>query len=319
MKLIVIGCLILFGFGVYSAVHVTEDCIDCFNFSAPSIASAENIVSPEVGLIVQDASKDTFRGFSTTSGWQKLTNTLSVHNSIDDETLDIHSELVLADSTAGAFILTLPTAVGATGKVITIKKTDSSSNLVTIDGNSSETIDGSTTFVLGNINNFIKIVSDGTNWTIIAKNLKHRFETDLLSTVKSTLANTWEDAQGTPSTITLYPGTWKIGYDVSFGVEDTSNSDSNVIYGNVAVAKTDDTILDETISIAGGFPGALKVRLFGLSRSTEITITSTTSYKIMMRSRDASADGEVHVTNDTITTQLDPPDNFSNFWAERVE
>jgi len=71
----------------------------------------------------------------------------------------------LVNATSGAVTLTLPTAVG-NGASFIIKKTDSSANIVTIDGASSETIDGDLTYKLYDQYNYVEIVSNGTNWVV---------------------------------------------------------------------------------------------------------------------------------------------------------
>ena len=71
----------------------------------------------------------------------------------------------LINATSGAVTVTLPTAVSNAASFI-IKKTDSSTNKVTIDGYSTETIDGSTTYVLNDQYNYVEIVSNGTNWVV---------------------------------------------------------------------------------------------------------------------------------------------------------
>ena len=75
--------------------------------------------------------------------------------------------LVKADATGGAFTVTLYTAVGGTGNRVTVKKTDSSANAVTVDGDGTETIDGSLTAVLTAQYQVITIESDGTNWHVL--------------------------------------------------------------------------------------------------------------------------------------------------------
>ncbi|MBN4066007.1 hypothetical protein JYT51_01585 [Candidatus Amoebophilus asiaticus] len=54
---------------------------------------------------------------------------------------------ILGDASSGNITITLPASSGITGRIYVIKKTDSSGNTVTLDGNASETIDGSTTVV----------------------------------------------------------------------------------------------------------------------------------------------------------------------------
>lgn len=77
---------------------------------------------------------------------------------------------ILCDATSAAFTVNLPAAVGVSGRIYVIKKTDVSVNAVTVDGNSSETIDGATTYSLALQYKYVMIQSDGTNWHVIANN-----------------------------------------------------------------------------------------------------------------------------------------------------
>lgn len=74
---------------------------------------------------------------------------------------------MLADATAAAFTVSLPTAAGIKGRIYNVKKIDSSINAVSIEANGTETIDGSLTQVLIDQNESITIQSDGSNWFII--------------------------------------------------------------------------------------------------------------------------------------------------------
>jgi len=73
---------------------------------------------------------------------------------------------VLADSGSGAITVNLPTAADNEGREILVKKTDSTNNKVTIDGEGAETIDGLTTFDLVLQYDYVRVVSDGTEWHI---------------------------------------------------------------------------------------------------------------------------------------------------------
>lgn len=68
----------------------------------------------------------------------------------------------------GIYIVSLPAANTCSGRVYKIKNTNTNGDDITIDGNGSETIDGSTTYVLEDYNQEITIISDGTNWQIIS-------------------------------------------------------------------------------------------------------------------------------------------------------
>ena len=71
------------------------------------------------------------------------------------------AEVILA---SGTITITLFTAAGNAGVVRIIKNIGSGT--VTIDGHSSETIDGAANKVLA-ANQFCTIVSDGDNWQVI--------------------------------------------------------------------------------------------------------------------------------------------------------
>ena len=83
---------------------------------------------------------------------------------ITGATHSITKDIVLCDASSNAINATLPTAVE--GKRVTVKKTDSSANAVTITGPTNG-IDGATTKLLYHQYETITCVSDGTNWFII--------------------------------------------------------------------------------------------------------------------------------------------------------
>ncbi|MCM8797615.1 MAG: hypothetical protein NC923_07080, partial [Candidatus Omnitrophica bacterium] len=85
-------------------------------------------------------------------------------------TLTATDSTILGNANSGAITLTLPTTSGITGRIYTIKKIDSSTNAVTVDGYGSETIDGAATYSLSAQYKYVTIQSDGTNWVIIANN-----------------------------------------------------------------------------------------------------------------------------------------------------
>lgn len=74
-------------------------------------------------------------------------------------------EVILVDATAGPVTITLfPTPV--IGTIITVKKIDSSANIVTNDGNG-KNIDGQATQTISNQFTADKMTYDGTAWFII--------------------------------------------------------------------------------------------------------------------------------------------------------
>jgi len=84
-------------------------------------------------------------------------------------TIDGSDYLVLADSTAGSFSITLPLVEKHKGQKFVIKQIGSA-NTVTIDGDGTETIDGALTQAITTQYDFMGIISDGTEWWIIHQN-----------------------------------------------------------------------------------------------------------------------------------------------------
>ena len=76
--------------------------------------------------------------------------------------------LYLCNATGGAFAANLPAVATASGMTVAFKKTDSSTNAITITGNSSDLIDGSNTYALGSQYSYVVLACDGTHWDIIA-------------------------------------------------------------------------------------------------------------------------------------------------------
>lgn len=74
---------------------------------------------------------------------------------------------VLGNAAGGAFTFTLPTAVGASGQIYTLKKTDSSANAVTIATTSAQTIDGQSSYSLAYQYQGVIVQSNNSNWVII--------------------------------------------------------------------------------------------------------------------------------------------------------
>lgn len=82
-------------------------------------------------------------------------------------TLNATHRTLIVNATSANITVTLPAAATCTRREYIILKSDSSANTVTIDGNASETINGSLTQTISSQYDFIKVQSDGSNWYII--------------------------------------------------------------------------------------------------------------------------------------------------------
>jgi hypothetical protein len=76
-------------------------------------------------------------------------------------------EVVLCDPSGGGFTITLPTAADVSGKTIVVKNTTTSTNTITVDTTSSQTMDGETSLTINEAYKSLTFISDGSNWSII--------------------------------------------------------------------------------------------------------------------------------------------------------
>ncbi len=101
-------------------------------------------------------------------------------------------ELIAANATSNAITVNLIAAASYRKKTLRIRKTDNSSNAVTIDGNASETIGGLTTITLKSQGCWIEIYSDGSNWQVLG----------YYNWARSTSSSTYTTTSGTLADVT---------------------------------------------------------------------------------------------------------------------
>lgn len=103
--------------------------------------------------------------------------------SIDDSdspftaTVGAQTTVIIVDASSDPVNISLPTAVGISGKRFTFKKVDDSANAVTVDGDGAETIDGVPQRSIEEEFETFTVVSDGANWHVVV----HSFGSDFLT------------------------------------------------------------------------------------------------------------------------------------------
>lgn len=83
--------------------------------------------------------------------------------------LSVNDCVIEANATSAAFNLTLPSAIDISGQFYLLKKTDSSANIVTIKTTGEQTIDGASSYLLELFNEFVELVSNGSNWIVVSE------------------------------------------------------------------------------------------------------------------------------------------------------
>lgn len=206
------------------------------NTAVNLISGSGTMVLNTSGTITVPSGTDTLVGKSTNDTLINKTMRYNVTSHSSDFTLSATADYAPVDGTTGV-TATLPTAVGVSGKIYTIKKTDSTSSGVTISTTSSQTIDGLASFRLGRQYNSIKVVSDGSNWLIDSRDVDD-FATAASSTKTPTASGNWQ--QFTGNSITLTAGTWVLYGKIIANSTGGDPAFSN-IQGKWATANGDDT------------------------------------------------------------------------------
>ena len=154
------------------------DTLRYLQFAGDAMRALDDVTPASAGVVAFDSagavqsrtitagSGITVSNGSGVSGDPTISITNAVATKTADYTLTASDDLVKGDASGGAITLTLPTAVGNSGKEFFIKKIDSTGNSVTVAGDGSETIDGSATQVITAQWTTLTIISDGANWLI---------------------------------------------------------------------------------------------------------------------------------------------------------
>jgi len=140
------------------------------------------------GMVVYDTTLNLFckyeNGFWAPLGVGQTTSVTAAYTAI------LTDHAIACNASAGAFTISLPTAVGINGKEYIIIKTDSSSNAVTVDPSGTETIDGLTVWVLYQPYEWVMIKSNGANWIIVSSSKLYNVECSVKKSAAQSIPNT---------------------------------------------------------------------------------------------------------------------------------
>ncbi len=104
---------------------------------------------------------------SAGSGGDLLSTLVNTEVSVTGATTAVISKMHVCSGTSADYTVTLPAASGNAGKLIGFRMAAGLTKLVTLDGNSTETIDGTTTRIMWAGEAAI-LLCDGSNWTKVA-------------------------------------------------------------------------------------------------------------------------------------------------------
>jgi len=120
---------------------------------------AENVLSSSLPLVAPSMMAATFYGSLVGSATEAI-------QSVSSNASSDGSAIVMASAAGGDITFTLPAASGWTGRMMKIKKSEGSSNKVTVAAAGSDAIDGVADIQLVSPYAAIALVSNGSNWFI---------------------------------------------------------------------------------------------------------------------------------------------------------
>lgn len=189
---------------------------------------------------------------------------LSVTTKTTTYTATTNDDVILCDTSGGGWTLTLYAASGNSGRVLRIKKTTTDLNALTIDGNSSENIDGAATTTINTVFEELTIVCDGSNWHVLDRLIPSQ-----LTTYTPTFSNL-----GTVSSVNIY--SWRVGRFLGIG----GNFTTGTVAGGTASMSLGFNGVDGGLTIATnptaiGLAGVLFVSITTNPAAKELTALMT--------------------------------------------
>jgi len=176
-------------------------------------------------------------------------------------TLDDNDDILILDASSNAITVNLHAVASARVKPYTFIVKDNS-NLITLDGNGSETIRGATTFLMHTNNQSVTLIPDGSAWYVDRHFAKTPWVDDGAVTITATTTNPTK-----PTTVDLDKVWWKRdGSDALIRIEYYAASASGAAAGTgdylftlPASLTADTSVIEEYSNLEGG-PGAWLIK-----------------------------------------------------------
>lgn len=249
--------------------------------------TVDNITAPPTTVQVSttagaaDASKLVLTNSSGRVDKTFLRQWASVVSKTANYTATVADDVILCNASGGSFTITLPQASTVTDKKLTIKKTDSSTGAITITSYSSgsEAIDRdvfSGNYYLYAQDNYVTLVSDGTQWWIVAKDIRYQKIEEVSSLTNYPITiNQWGDLD----TISVPPGVYNFDVLVFYYNNGAGGANTNAYTGVGTVTGNNSTGLTTGSTATQGAIYTTASVYFPLYIQTiPYNVTSTTTY-----------------------------------------
>jgi hypothetical protein len=187
-------------------------------------------------------------------------------------TLDATHSIVVCNNAGTAITITLPAISGCVGRIYTIKKGTSTTD-ITIDANSTETIDGALTVVLSDLKVAVTFFNDGMGWKATA-NHAAPFPMGEISYFSATGTNIGisSASDGYTNMVVCRPTTTLLSRGE---FDDGGGSPTPTNYGRLRYTGKDTKIFHIACTISGTLAGGTnKTLVFGISQNGVIKTSS---------------------------------------------
>lgn len=176
------GSAVAASWSLYFYTTGTTTAKDTYSDSALTTANSNPVVADSAGrfgdiflgsgtyrVILKDDSGTTIWDADPVSGTVGSSGAVSAKTAAYTVTVDDSTKLITVDaSSTGLTVTLLASATAGDGFEVSVKKIDSSSNAVTVDGNGSETLDGSATYVLNDQYETVTLRCDASNMHVLS-------------------------------------------------------------------------------------------------------------------------------------------------------
>jgi len=256
-----------------------------YNFNLPTTAGTAGQV------LTSQGGGSTAMTWSTVSGGSgDLVSTLtSAEISITTTATATISRMHVISGTSASYTITLPTAVGNAGKLIGFRvATSGATKLYTLDGNSTETIDGALTRIMWAGESAI-LLSDGSNWFKIAgRSLPMSaamFNSAVTSMSHATVTKIAINSTDTDNTGLMSdtsnnriniqrPSTYLVTAEAVVGASDGTGALSADSARIIVIVQNNGSQIStaEVPGVSNGFPSPVAVRTISLASGDQITL-----------------------------------------------
>lgn len=137
------------------------------------------------------------------------------------------------------------------------------------------------------------------------------------TTATTATADTYVDLSG--AELTLGPGVWEIGYEAAVYIQRISGTSVGIL-ANCAIRNSSNDVQVGTVGLLYNIQSNNDDwRVYDLTRSTFVTITTPTTYKLSIRCSGSAASATAQLVGQIdFTGSLSQPDNYTNLWAKRI-